>query len=171
MDTLKFSVLYTLEDFRRYSFALARRQNRIAALLIIIFIFIFPVYLMHSDTTFSWTTYFIVLSSMFVAAIIFGALAVFIARIRIAKVFKTNKTLRYDLHFEVNESGVSCTSEQGNAIVKWEDVYKVLEDKFGIYILIAKTQGFIVPKRILTDDDISSILKIMEENAQKVKRI
>lgn len=152
MDSIEFTVAYTLEDFKGYSFAMSRKANRIVAILIFIFALIFPLVLMYRDDEYSLLTYGLVLVAEIIVVSIFGFLNYAFTVWRIKRIYKTNHLLPSEHHFVINNKDISTSSEQGNLNIQWNQAYKILKDKYGFYILISSIQGFIIPKRALTKE-------------------
>jgi hypothetical protein len=69
------------------------------------------------------------------------------------KQYESNKLMKSETEIVMNETGVSQSNKFGNTSVGWADLHKIEEVKNAFYIYIAKRQAFILPKRILENDE------------------
>lgn len=73
------------------------------------------------------------------------------------RTFNEQKTLQKPLHFSWSESGVHLWSDFGEARLQWSDFPKARQDRHCILLYESQRLYRIVPKRVLTNDQITEL--------------
>ncbi|MPM14973.1 hypothetical protein SDC9_61337 [bioreactor metagenome] len=70
-------------------------------------------------------------------------------KIQLKMTYKSNKLMQSSMiTIYINENGIREVSETQDTKIAYENVYKVRESSYAIYIYIAKNSAVIIPKRV-----------------------
>jgi hypothetical protein len=71
--------------------------------------------------------------------------------------FRHNKLLHYPLTFGWDASGLEFRSNESRTVIKWGDLYRVMENGKVLLFFVSPASMLIVPKRVLTSSQIEQL--------------
>ena len=80
------------------------------------------------------------------------------------KILKQNVFFQHDISIEISSEGLRQEAYNSNMFLKWSEAHNYFESKKNFAILISEQQACIIPKRIFTFDEITTISKILKGN-------
>jgi len=147
---------YTFEEYKKFNYALFSKQLKLPALsgfafllwlLIIIYCIAIKEY------------YAFILAAVTVMIIIF-IIPVTLNK-SIKKTYYSNKTISKTVcEFEFYEKEIIEKTPDGSMKVKYENLYKIIETKTNLYLMIAQNQGFIIVKENCSPELIEFIKQL-----------
>lgn len=150
----KTDLLYDYNEYKKFSAVLVLdRIKKRAILLSIIFVALIIITFIFKDFSY--------LIGALIGVIIAIPMSLIIIKIRMKKLWKSSNYVK-DKYMEItfDDEKVSSKMGESSTIVKYSDIYKILETKTHFYILVSQNQGFIVKKANCSQEMIDFIKKI-----------
>lgn len=140
MDALfKTTTKNTLEEYKRFSKKLFYSTKNIV-LHILMFVFLILAGIVCENQ------YFIIF------AIIYPIILRLIYDYRVKKAFSSNKLLQnVEVNYEFYDTYFTQHNEVSDSKVEYEKLYKLIETKTNMYLMVAENQGFILAKTNFPD--------------------
>lgn len=85
------------------------------------------------------------------------------------KQYDSSKAMQAPATVVVNNQKVSETNSFGSTIYEWNDLYQAVESKNAVYIYFSKLQAFVIPKRLLTQQEEATLRQLINENIDPKK--
>ena len=159
----------TLKDYFQYNMHHAGKRILIPNIIIVL---ILPwIYVMGTDTP--TAHYWFVLPLAYCAAIAISGLMFMLSlsliKRNLKKVYNSSKPMQSESTLLVDDTQISETSSFGNFTFGWADIYKASESKNGIYIYGSKLQAVVIPKRLLSQQEESTLRTIIAASLNATK--
>lgn len=125
---------FTLEEYKRFNYALLKKRHHLLILTIFeIFVILFGI--LTQD------------AFVFVFAVIYPFIVYILQEKNIKKVFNSNKMVQnVDVHYEFYEDFLVEKTENGEMKVEYSKLDEIIETKTNFYLMIAKNQGCMISK-------------------------
>jgi len=138
----KISQEYTLEEYKKFTNAVLK-WNRIITGAFLWFAFLSGV-LLISFNGFSNEACFLIL---------FPIIYVILRKLGVKRYYNSNKILK-DIteEYEFYEEYVIAKNTNSEARIEYNKLYKIIETKTNFYIMIAQNQGYIISKKICSEE-------------------
>jgi|AGTN01.3.fsa_nt_gi hypothetical protein len=169
---LRKKIQYTLGDYIAFNFFyLKKRLIWIPVLLVIGF----PAVTLVSDLLQGDTAWLMMLLATLVIAVVLAGLMTLInilsVRHAAKKQYQSSRAMQAGSDLLVDDTGVYESSEFGSSVIKWEDVYKAAESDTAVYIFSSRLQAFLIPKRLITQAEDSTLRALIQNHLppEKVK--
>jgi len=96
---------------------------------------------------------------VFISIIIYGGLIYgynFFCRLEVKKHFKSNKRMQKEEKFTITSNGIEIVKTDGSEIsnIKWDELYGAKQSENTIVLMMGKSLGHIIPKRLLNQDQL-----------------
>ena len=130
----KMTTKFTLEEYKRFNYALLKKRHHLLILTIFeIFVILFGI--LTQD------------AFVFVFAVIYPFIVYILQERNIKKVFNSNKMVQnVDVHYEFYEDFLVEKTENGEMKVEYSKLDEIIETKTNFYLMIAKNQGCMISK-------------------------
>lgn len=83
------------------------------------------------------------------------------------KEFKRNKKLHENHIYEISEESIHIKGGPFNTIFQWDKLHNMTESKKSFFIWLSKNSAQIIPKREMTQDEISRVQRIKKSKFGK----
>jgi len=135
MDCLfETSTKYTMEEYKKFNFALIKKRHYILVSIIAVVMIIASGILLHN--------YFLIFFGIIYPVLFYVAM-----QMGVKRVFNSNKLMQnMEVFYEFYEEYLVEKHDGGEAKVPYEKLSEVLETKTNFYLMIAKNQGFMLAK-------------------------
>ena len=163
---------FTLKDYITFNLFYMKKRLIWTPIL---FVLIFPaisviISLIRNDST--WP--FMLIGTFIVILLLAGLMTlvnVFSIRRAAKKQYQSSKAMQAESEFIADSAGVRETGEYSSTVVKWEDVYKIMASDTAYYIFISRMQAFLIPKRLITQEEERTLLALLNQYlpAEKVR--
>ena len=151
---LKFNYTITEEEYTNYNYYTNRKQNLISFIVILVFICLDQINTRQS------VLYAIPFMLLYILYYIFLKIWTKIAS---RKVYKTSTELQSETEIIITNNELSERTTITTTVLKFENMYKYAQDKISYYIYIDRVKAFIIPKRIMNDDEKQKFEDIMKQ--------
>ena len=150
---IEFNVKLELKDYTRLNIYHSKKNIIFSLLLGWIIVTIFSI-----NYTLSFKIFGYIFFTVFY-------LVLYILRLkRISKkIYNSDKFMQDEIHYKINENEIIQETKSSNFKMSINDVVKVGEDKYSIYIYISKIKVILIPKRCISSDEqekLKAILKV-----------
>ena len=157
-----------LSDYVDYNISNNRRGLIASPVLLLLTLPWICYYIIDSALSFG-----IVISICYAATIIFVALMMLFVLLSLKRVsyrqFYSSKTLQIIGTLTLDDSGIEQYNSLGRIKFDWQDIYKTSESARSIFIYCSKFQAAIIPKRILSTEEVTSLRQIIITNLDSRK--
>ncbi|MFC5700330.1 YcxB family protein [Cohnella faecalis] len=143
----------TLEDYTEFVLFHSRMSIRFFPLFNIV-LFVCWALLAGADAS----SLGILISLGIVITLLFTIFFVVFLKIKAKRVFKSNKLLRQEYVFQFFEQGINMETDTSKGLIQWNEIYRVSESKKLFIIYIAQNQGMILPKSLVDEQKLRSII-------------
>jgi hypothetical protein len=161
---LKKKMNMTLKDYLDFNYRYMRKRTIIipvaAVVILTVVISIIGIVKLGSGWTRVFSSELII---YYVILLLIPFASILTVRIVAKKQYESNKLIKSETEIVINKAGVSETSKYGNTSAEWADLYKIEEAKSAYYFYIAKGQAFILPKRILDNDEDTAVRELISK--------
>jgi membrane glycosyltransferase len=159
-------VKITLKDYRHFFFqhTLKYRPARQIVLFIVLLITCVLILFLSLSLKMNFLFY---LSLITLALFLFSFVIILLMNLQVGKNFKTNKLLKDNLNYKVNNEFFEVQSINTNSKISWDKVYKVAESDRLIAVYISKAQAFLLPKHYLGENEYATFKNILKNNLDK----
>ena len=86
-----------------------------------------------------------------------------------SKQYESSKAMQKPSTTIINNSKVGETSEFGSIFYEWNDMYCIEKSKSTYYLFFSRIQAFIIPKRLLTQEEENTLRQLINENLEDKK--
>jgi hypothetical protein len=83
----------------------------------------------------------------------------FNVRANSVKVYKSDPFLRKDILIVIADFGINVSTDSSTALIKWDEVYKVLENSNEFSIFTSINQSYILPKRHIGHSGLTEYMR------------
>lgn len=154
----------TFKDYLDFNYHFVRKRTIVIPLAAVVILTIIISIIGIAGLGSEWTLVFdSELIIYYVILLLIPLASILTVRFAAKKQYESNKLMRSETEIVINETGVSETSKYGNTSLEWADMYKAEETKSAFYIYIAKGQAFILPKRILENDEDAAVRTLVSK--------
>jgi hypothetical protein len=164
---LKFTIQLTQKDYLNFQWShsgfLKSRKWLILLFLILMFVFILVPYILFEDL--SLVSFSVIPFSIFLPFLVLAGLFLlvyFVTVYRSKSVFKNDNFINQPYDLVINDEGMSIQAYRSNTNPGWNDIYRYLVNKHGVYIYISEQKAILIPARYLTTEDKASLLEILK---------
>lgn len=148
------------EDVTKYTYAMNFKT--------IVFLILFLLVIASSKVQTSSIEHSALFFGILVACLIYGSF--FGLKILAKRNYRTNKLLQSEFEYLLSNNGMNITTEDGQAFLPWNKVYKVRISKDFFAMYISNSQAYLIPKRCFSNaNDIESLKDILQSNLPKDK--
>jgi len=151
---LEFDVKPCLKDYISFNKLINKKFMFRVYMMVLLFITILGVLILNNDGV----RYDKLLQALAVIIMVILLLNYSI-RLNSKRAFENNSFSKEKKHYTITEEFLDGSAESGTVKVTWDKINKVEETKECIIIFIAKTQGFIIPKSCLQNEEQLRLLK------------
>ena len=131
----KTSIKYTFEEYKGFTKAIYRYVYKVHIMLLVIIVALLIL--------FAITKNFMAI----LAAVAFPLFFVYFMNREIKKVYESNRVLKDNFSvFDFYDKYFEQTNAVSHSVVKYSDIYKIVETDKNIYIMVAKNEGYILLK-------------------------
>lgn len=131
----KTSIKYTFEEYKGFTKAIYRYVYKVHIMLLVIIAALLIL--------FAITKNFMAI----LAAVAFPLFFVYFMNREIKKVYESNRILKDNFSvFDFYDKYFEQTNAVSHSVVKYSDIYKIIETDKNIYIMVAKNEGYILLK-------------------------
>ena len=131
----KTSIKYTFEEYKDFTKAIYRYVYKVHIMLLVIIAALLIL--------FAITKNFMAI----LAAVAFPLFFVYFMNREIKKVYESNRVLKDNFSvFDFYDKYFEQTNAVSHSVVKYSDIYKIVETDKNIYIMVAKNEGYILLK-------------------------
>jgi tetratricopeptide (TPR) repeat protein len=159
---LKFTIQLTKKDFLNFQWSHSGFL-RSRKWLILLFVFIVAPYILIEG--FSLTSFSVISFSLFIPFLVLAGLFLlvyFLTIYRSKAAFKNDSFINQPYDLIINDDGMSIQAYRSNTDPGWDDIYRYLVNKHGVYIYISDLKAILIPARYLTIEDKASLLEILK---------
>lgn len=147
---------YTLEEYKKFNYALFSKQMKLPVLSGFAFLIWLSI-MIYCIAAKEYYSFFIA----FVIVILIIAIIPVSLNKSIKKTYYSNKMASKTIcEFEFYEKELVEKTPDGSMRVQYENLYKIIETKTNLYLMIAQNQGFIIVKDNCTSELIEFIKKL-----------
>ncbi|MCT4597345.1 MAG: YcxB family protein [Vallitalea sp.] len=136
-------------------------SSKITLVFSIICLILFPV-------SFAWNDIFMSIV-LFFGAIIYLVVTPLTLLLQSKKQMASNPVFQNPILFKINNVGFYVSKESEWVEFRWENLYKVIETKRSFLFYISRDQSFIIPKRLIEDNQNDKIRDLISTKANKSK--
>lgn len=148
---LKFNYTITEGEYTKFNYYTGIKQNLICFIILLMFICFGKIY---SNQPLVYDIALILIYYIFIKLW---------TKIASNKVYKTSTELQSETEIIITDEEVSEKTAITNTVLKFEDMYKYGQDKTSYYIYIDKIKAFIIPKRIMNEDEKQKFEDIIKQ--------
>ena len=131
----KTSIKYTFEEYKGFTKAIYRYVYKVHIMLLVIIAALLILFVITKN-------YMTIL-----AAVAFPLFFVYFRNREIKKVYESNRILKDNFSvFDFYDKYFEQTNAVSHSVVKYSDIYKIVETDKNIYIMVAKNEGYILLK-------------------------
>ncbi len=139
---------YTFETYKQFAKFVSNKINKFNNRIIVIELCFLALAAISAKTGSAFMKQVFIVSCFFFPPAILA-----VQNKQIKKTWNTNKIFHDAIYtYEFYEDRIEAESPNGHTAVKYENVYKVLEDKNCFFIMIANNQGFMIDKSACSPD-------------------
>ena len=151
----KSNTKYNYEEYKKFNYAITSSINKMPVkIVVIMLLFILMAYMYMSRSIH-------VSLIMLICSIIFPVFLILTIKSNIKRTYSSNKSMQdMDVNFEFYDEYFMYKCKIGDSKIEYKDLYKILETKTNIYLMIAKNQGVILKKENCSEDLIDFIRKM-----------
>lgn len=148
---LKFNFKITEEEYTNFNYYTNKKQNIICFIGLLILLCFAQIYAKQSIL---YAISFMLIYYIFIKA---GT------KSSSREVYKTSTELQSETEIIITDEELSEKTAITNTVLKFENMYKYGQDKTSYYIYIDKIKAFIIPKRIMNEDEKQRFEDIMKQ--------
>ena len=131
----KTSIKYTFEEYKGFTKAIYRYVYKVHIMILVIIIALLIL--------FAITKNFMAI----LAAVAFPLFFIYFMNRETKKVYESNRVLKDNFSvFDFYDKYFEQTNAVSHSVVKYSDIYKIIETDKNIYIMVAKNEGYILLK-------------------------
>ncbi len=131
----KTSIKYTFEEYKGFTKAIYRYVYKVHIMLLVIIVALLILFAITKN-------YMAIL-----AAVAFPLFFVYFMNKETKKVYESNRILKDNFSvFDFYDKYFEQTNAVSHSVVKYSDIYKIVETDRNIYIMVAKNEGYILLK-------------------------
>lgn len=147
---------YTLEEYKKFNYALFSKQLKLPLL----FGFAFLIWLSILIYCIAAKEYYSLVTAFVIVILIIVIIPVSLNK-SIKKTYYSNKMISKTVcEFEFYDKELVEKTPDGSMKVQYENLYKIIETKTNLYLMIAQNQGFIIVKENCTPELIEFIKRL-----------
>jgi hypothetical protein len=161
---MEFEKTIELNSFDIYHYGLFARKRFIIIVSSVIFVFCFMLIHFVFQNRFSFIP---ALICSLVLSLIFIAYYIYNIKNRSRSTVKEYRLSKLPKHITINETGYHSVSELGSTSMPWNDMRKPKETEYAFYFFLHFGSGYVIPKRLLNDDETAVILEIIKKRFPK----
>jgi membrane protein implicated in regulation of membrane protease activity len=158
-------VSYTLDDYIAFNLFFMKKRLILTPVL---FIILFPLAILVIEligNSPSWL--FMLLTTLIIAIVLAGLMtlfSIFSVRRAARKQYQSSKAMQAGSDLVMDDAGVRETSEFGSMVIKWEDIFKVMESDSAYYVFFSRMQAFLIPKRLISPDEDATLRALIGQH-------
>ena len=131
----KTSIKYTFEEYKGFTKAIYRYVYKVHIMLLVIIVAFLILFVITKNFM------------AILAAVAFPLFFVYFMNREIKKVYESNRVLKDNFSvFDFYDKYFEQTNAVSHSVVKYSDIYKIVETDRNIYIMVAKNEGYILLK-------------------------
>ena len=81
----------------------------------------------------------------------------------------SKKFAEKEIEFEFNEEEYKIQTDTSNAILKYEDIYRVAENKKAMYIFISMNQAYIIHQDLIGEEMYNQVRELIKRKVETKK--
>lgn len=85
-------------------------------------------------------------------------------------VLSQNVFFKNEIEYIFEDNKIICNSYNSTSTIMFSDLYRFYESKKIFALFLSQNEAFIIPKRILSKDEITGISKVLHSNVKKRKK-
>ena len=161
-----FSGKITFEDYVQFSKFILRKillfKFIVYIFCLILIVFISGFFDLKNGFSLDHTT---ILMGITFFLLIYIIINTFFSKKKYRKIFDSNKTIKEEGYFTIDEKNITISSVTGNSTLSEETIYKIVFDKDSIYVFIATNIVKIIKKRFLKNgEEYERMVVFIKEN-------
>jgi len=169
MEEITFGGKLTFEDYKTFNmYHLTKRYMK--KLLILFCAYTMILYGTFKDELYEVGGLPLIILISVVISILTVVVLVLISLKRTKTIYNSSSRMKLEHRFLVRDEGVLCKNENGESIVKWDEIIAVIEKKYMILLYTSTIQAVIIPKRFFVSEcDKIEFKKIVLEKVDNKK--
>ncbi|SFG10081.1 YcxB-like protein [Oribacterium sp. WCC10] len=154
---------WTIEELKKYQWATLFSMHK----GYICFILILDILSMIAAVTAFHYGYRILTAEFIIFILIIPLVIYLITMYRVKKNYKSSKFLQTTVTtFKFAEDRFEAISERGHSVIRYDDLYKVIETKTNFYLYISNNQALTVIKANCSDELVSFLKKLSKSKGK-----
>lgn len=160
-DMITFELKITEKDYRSFNawYLWGRPSGKCGLIICLYILIMIPVLLfLYSKDNTPYLLFMAGFASLY--ELIYLVILPLTVLIQSRRIFNSDKFLAEVQKYEVNVEYINLSSVSSKNTIKWTDIYKFIETKKYIYIMLAKNKALIIPKEKISDEQLYNLINI-----------